>query len=64
MHSQDKRRLQVLSYVKRIKCPLKRDYALEYYGFAFYGEPYPERPVGLSYLAAQAVRLAIDGSVI
>ena len=64
MHSQDKRRLQVLSYVKRIKNPLKRDYALEYYGFAFYGEPYPERPSGLSYMAAQAVRLAIDGSVI
>ena len=64
MMNLDQRKFRALGYVKRIKCPLKREYALEYYGFAFYGEPYPERPSGLSYMAAQAVRLAIDGSVI
>jgi len=60
MNSLDKRKLQVLSYVKRIKNPLKRDYALDYYNFSFYGGQRPERPSGLSYLAAQAVRLVID----
>jgi hypothetical protein len=39
--------------------PLKRSYAADYYHHLRNGGPEPERPEGLSYMAAQAVQMQI-----
>lgn len=39
--------------------PLKRSYAASYYNYLRNGGTEPERPEGLSYMAAQAVRMQL-----
>jgi len=40
--------------------PLKQSYAAHYYHYLRNGGDEPERPEGLSYMAAQAVRLTLS----
>ena len=46
-------------YVRLIRNPVKRAYAAAYALHLCGVEPMPEKPAGLSYMAAQAVRLRL-----
>ena len=52
-------RQSALAYVKAIRNPRKREYALQLLGSTFEGMPEPTRPQGLSLMAAQAVRMQL-----
>ncbi|HEU5407205.1 MAG TPA: hypothetical protein VFU48_05525 [Nitrospira sp.] len=47
------------NYIDKIRNPLKRSYAASYYDYLRNGGDEPTRPEGLSYMAAQAVRLEL-----
>jgi hypothetical protein len=47
------------AYIQAIRNPLKRHYALLMIGHLSEGMPEPERPSGLSFMAAQAVRMQL-----
>ena len=48
------------AYVRGIRNPAKHAYAVAYLRYLVQGGEEPERPAGLSYMGAQAVRLALQ----
>ena len=49
----------VLRYLRAIRNPAKRAYGFDYADWRIGLGPEPERPAGLGYMAAQAVRLEL-----
>lgn len=50
----------IAAYVRQVRSPSKREYAKQYADYLEQGQPEggePERGAGLSYMAAQAVRM-------
>jgi hypothetical protein len=48
-----------LRYKRSIRNPVKRFYAFDVHAALIAGQPVPEAPAGLSYMAAQAVRMRL-----